>query len=89
MPTASTHRQTRPPLRTVREAQGLTLRETSRRADIDAGHLSRVERGEASLSLDALARLASVLELRSLAELLHPYRSESRARELNGAGADS
>jgi transcriptional regulator with XRE-family HTH domain len=67
---------TRPPLRTVREAQGLSLRQAAQLAGVDIGHLSRVERGEASLSLDALARLAEVLSLRSLAELLHPYRRE-------------
>lgn len=64
----------RPPLRVVREAQGLSLRQAARLADIDGGHLSRVERGEAHLSVEALARLAAVLGLRSLADLLDPYR---------------
>jgi transcriptional regulator with XRE-family HTH domain len=64
---------TKPPLRAVREARGLALREVARRANIDVAHLSRVERGEARLSVDALARLARVLELRELAKLLHPY----------------
>jgi hypothetical protein len=57
----------------VRKAQGLSLREASRRAGIDAAHLSRIERGESSPSAEALARLASVLGLRTLAELLDPY----------------
>ena len=64
-----------PPLRTVREAHGLTLREVARQAGLDPAHLSRVERGESSLSLDALYRLANVLEIRPLAELLAQYRS--------------
>jgi transcriptional regulator with XRE-family HTH domain len=52
----------------------LSLRQAAERAGIDVGHLSRVERGQASLSVDALARLASVLELRELARLLEPHR---------------
>ena len=61
-------------LRIVREAQGLSLRRVSHDAEIDLGHLSRVERGQAGLSIDALARIASVLGLRQLAEMLEPYR---------------
>jgi transcriptional regulator with XRE-family HTH domain len=62
-----------PPLRTVREAQGLGLRETAKRAGIDPAHLYRVERGEAMLSLGALLRLARVLGLRELDRLLSQY----------------
>jgi transcriptional regulator with XRE-family HTH domain len=62
-----------PSLRTVRLAQGLTLRETARRADIHVAHLSRVERGEAQLSLDALYRVARVLGIRQLGDLLEQY----------------
>jgi transcriptional regulator with XRE-family HTH domain len=62
-----------PPLRAVRQAQGLSLRETARRAEIDRGQLSRVERGLEGLSVSALYRLAVVLELRTLAELLDQY----------------
>jgi transcriptional regulator with XRE-family HTH domain len=65
-----------PPLRTVREAQGLTLRETARLAGIDPAHLHRVERGEAMLSLGALLRLARVLGLRELDRLLSQYVTE-------------
>ena len=63
----------RPPLREVRIAQGRGLKEVARLADIDPAHLSRVERGEARLSIESLARLARVLELRELARLLAPY----------------
>jgi transcriptional regulator with XRE-family HTH domain len=72
---ATSIRKTRnsPPLRTVREARGLSLREVARQAEIDAGHLSRAERSEARLSLDALARVAKVLGLRELSSFLEPY----------------
>ena len=63
-----------PPLRAVRVAQGLTLRQAAGQAGIDPAHLSRVERGESSLSLDALYRLARVLGIRQLADLLQQYR---------------
>lgn len=66
-----------PTLRAVRVAHGMTLRETARRAQIDPAHLSRVERGERQLSVDALARLAEVLGLSELAKLLAPYREVS------------
>jgi len=64
------------PLRTVRQAQGLGLREAAKAAGIDAAHLSRVERGDSSLSVRALARLARVLALKELARLLAPYAQE-------------
>lgn len=62
-----------PPLRAVRTAQGRSLRETAKAAGIDAAHLSRVERGTAHLSVEALHRLAGVLELRELQRLIGPY----------------
>lgn len=81
MQTESTAVQTEsaslPPLRAVRIAHGLTLRETARRAKIDPAHLSRVERGERQLSVAALGRLAEVLCLPELARLLAPYRAAS------------
>jgi transcriptional regulator with XRE-family HTH domain len=65
-----------PPLRSVRIAQGLSLREAARRAHLDPAHLSRVERGERQLSVDALARLAQVLGLTELSRLLQPYQGQ-------------
>lgn len=62
-----------PPLRAVRRARGLSLRTVAERSRIDPGHLSKVERGENHLSVDALHRIAVVLELRELAYLLEPY----------------
>lgn len=73
MQIASSSAQTRRPLRTVRQAQGLSLRRAAEQAGIDPGHLSRVERGQGGLSIDALARLANVLGLRELERLLTPY----------------
>ena len=67
-----------PPLRAVRIAQGRSLRDTARRAGIDPTHLSRVERGAKHLSLDALYRLAIVLELKELQRLLTPYITPKR-----------
>ncbi len=46
-----------PPLRSVRLAQGMSLRKAAALSGIDPGHLSKVERGERRLSLDALYRL--------------------------------
>jgi transcriptional regulator with XRE-family HTH domain len=62
-----------PPLRAVRIAQGLSLREAARRAEVNPAHLSRVERGERQLSVESLGRLARVLGLLELARLLDPY----------------
>ena len=62
-----------PPLRALREANGLSLRETARQAGVDPAHLLRVERGEAGLSIDSLQRLAQVLGPAQLAKLLDPY----------------
>jgi hypothetical protein len=77
----TTQREPKPgetPLRGARIARGLGLNETARLAEIDPGHLSRAERGEVRLSLDALVRLARVLELRELAKLVAPYTREER-----------
>jgi transcriptional regulator with XRE-family HTH domain len=73
MKTASSCTQTQRPLRAVRQARGLSLRKTATQAGIDPGHLSRVERGQAGLSVEALVRIAGVLGLRELARLLGPY----------------
>jgi transcriptional regulator with XRE-family HTH domain len=70
--TTSQHEH-KPPIRSLREARGLSLRETARRADMDPAHLLRVERGEAGLSIDSLQRLARVLGPAELAKMLNPY----------------
>lgn len=58
------------PLRLARKSLGLSLRETARQSLIEVAHLSRVERGQASLSIAALRRLADVLELGELSAAL-------------------
>ncbi|MFM9604282.1 helix-turn-helix domain-containing protein [Streptomyces turgidiscabies] len=73
MRTTSTRVSSNPPLRAVRTARGMTLRDVASRSGINAGHLSKVERGQKQLSIEALYRLALVLELRELSQLLKPY----------------
>ncbi len=63
-------------LREQRVRRGLSLREAARRAQIDPAHLSRVERGQATLSVDALGRLAKALGLRGLTRQLAPFVGE-------------
>ncbi|MEI5036014.1 helix-turn-helix transcriptional regulator [Streptomyces sp. S1A(2023)] len=67
------------PLRAAREARGMTLRAAARSSRIDPGHLSKVERGEKQLSIDALYRLATVLEMQELTALIKPYVSTRAA----------
>ena len=67
-----------PPLRAVREARGLGLRAVAARSGIDPAHLSRVERGKANLSVEALHRLATALALPELERLLRPYTGARR-----------
>jgi transcriptional regulator with XRE-family HTH domain len=61
-----------PSLRAAREAKGLTLRAAAKESGIDPGHLSKVERGEKQLSIEALYRLAVVVDLDELANHLKP-----------------
>jgi transcriptional regulator with XRE-family HTH domain len=63
-------------LRAVRQSQGLTLTDVAKRAGVSPGHLSRVERGRRGLSVEALARLAKVLDLRDLERLLRVHLEE-------------
>lgn len=48
--------------RALRRAHGLTLDALAIRAELSKGHLSRFERGEKSLSVAALMRIAAALE---------------------------
>lgn len=54
----------------------MSLRAAAARSGIDPGHLSKVERGEKQLSLEALYRLALVIELDDLASHLKPLLPE-------------
>ena len=67
-----------PPVRTLRKARGETLNDLARRADIDAGHLSRIERGLTSPSIAVAARLARALDLKDLERLLRPWDTHSQ-----------
>lgn len=73
MQTVSTQTLNNPPLRAARLDKGLSLRTAARLSGIDPGHLSKVERGEKQLSIEALYRLAVTLELQELVVLLRPY----------------
>jgi transcriptional regulator with XRE-family HTH domain len=70
-------RQIVPPLRAVREARGMSIRETARLASLDPTFLSRVERGQDRLSVRSLERVAKALGLRELAKLLAPWVGEN------------
>jgi len=76
-----------PPLRAVRQARGLTLKQVADRIGVDQSHLSKVERGESMLSLDALYRIAVVLELRELASMLRLYVPPGLRRKAGGLRA--
>ncbi len=71
-------------LRLARRKSGLTLREVARRAQVDAGHLSRVEAGRSNLSLSALLRVLDAIGLPDDAETLKPYAREGRVGTCNG-----
>lgn len=55
-------------------------------AEVDAGQLSRAERGLAGLSIDALVRIANALNT-SLAELVDPIKARSSGRGHEGPNA--
>jgi transcriptional regulator with XRE-family HTH domain len=74
MGTQSAPEQAQPTLKDLRLKRGLSVRELGRRTGIDPTHLSRVERGRAHLSVDALARVAQALGMRGLTRQLAPFR---------------
>ncbi|MWA05823.1 helix-turn-helix domain-containing protein [Actinomadura sp. LD22] len=63
-------------LKQAREARRLSLRRAAEQAGIDPAHLSRVERGERQLSVEALQRLAQVIGLQEVAISLRPFVAE-------------
>lgn len=76
MSTQSAQTQAQSVLRERRESLGLSVRRAAKLAGIDPSHLSRAERGQAQLSVDALARLAEVLGMRGLSRQLAPFRDD-------------
>lgn len=75
----STARVTVTPIRTIREARGMTLAELAEKASVNLGHLSRIETGQVNLTVPTLYRLAEALGLREFAKILRPYVQEKRA----------
>src|SRR6266480_1938508 len=61
-------------LKAAREARGWRwdIETTAAKADLDPSSLGRIERGESQLSLRSLVRLADVLHIHGLAEMLSP-----------------
>jgi transcriptional regulator with XRE-family HTH domain len=57
-------------LGSVRRAQGKTLRGVARRAGVDPSHLSRIERGLATPSLDTLVAICRELDLGNVVKAL-------------------
>lgn len=60
-------------LRGIRVSRGLSVRRCAHLAGLDSTQLSRFERGIKGLSFSSLARLAEVLELDHLAQVLKPF----------------
>lgn len=83
--------------RSLRRRNRLTLDEIARAARLSKGHLSRFERGEKSLSIAALVRLAKALDtsVASLLgeqvdeDLLHVTRAEERPRRITSRAEGS
>lgn len=61
------------PLKTLREARRLSLRQVAAAADIDVAHYWRIEEGLATPSVPALRRIAGALGLKELEIDLAPY----------------
>jgi len=62
-----------PPIRAIRQAQGLSQNQLAKRSGIPQGQLSMVERGKAGLSLEAFYRVTEEIGPRELSRLLKPY----------------
>lgn len=62
-------------LRLARQVHGLGLREEARRAGVDHGRLSRIERGLEPPSVEILLKVGRVLGLDSLVEELERWTS--------------
>ena len=65
-------------IRVLRKAKGWTQEELGGRAELDFTSIGGAERGERSLSLNSLARVAAALDV-ELASLVRPAESEDGA----------
>lgn len=61
------------PIRELREELGLSLCAAARRAGIDKGQFSRMERGQAGMTVDRLYSIATAFGLAELATQLKPF----------------
>lgn len=76
------------PLRDARQAKGLTLTALAASVKTDAGHLSRVERGESTASPALAEEIVNVVggDLIHEMQILYPLRYVTRKKlKLNGA----
>jgi transcriptional regulator with XRE-family HTH domain len=65
---SGTQKETRPvsvgdEIRTIRKARGITLKQLSKLAGCSAAYLSRIERGEARISIDLLTTIGDALKV--------------------------
>lgn len=60
-------------LRTLREAQGLTLRQVQERTGIGAGTLSNIERGKSNPRFDTVTKLARLYDREVCEITAHPH----------------
>lgn len=51
-------------IKEIRKHEGLTAKEFARKVNIDAGNLSRIEKGQISVGIDTLNRIAGALNMR-------------------------
>ncbi|GCB48484.1 helix-turn-helix domain-containing protein [Streptomyces sp. NL15-2K] len=65
MVTQDTQQQFGDYLKGLRQSKGLGVRELARRAELDAGGITRIEQGKISPTLDTLKALATALEVPS------------------------
>lgn len=73
------------PLRPMRIARGVSLREVSRRTGISPSQLSKIERGQAGLTLPRLYLIAKEIGLKPLAEQLRPFIAQPEESRNGGA----
>lgn len=66
-------------LRALREAEGISLREFSRRSGVSVGHLSRLERDLQAPTTGMLETVAAALDVELLDLVLDPERSVRHA----------
>jgi len=74
-------------IRRRREARGISLRGFARQCDLSPAHVSKIERGHASPSLETLTRIVNELELHDADLFGWPVRRDRRAHVVRAADA--